>query len=188
MGRIKALREIKGNRFWHALILLEGCARGVFHRGYTHVQVLLREDLCNRLLGSGALIVLEETPSPLPVGCLTDGLPELPREHCFVVALGYRLLLLLSAAGGSDLPGGPFRLGITHQARMETPLPEVHAPGDPGPDLLGPADAQRLCEDDMVEYKGFLGVTAPFNYPLPFHSQYGCEAAPPLLQRAWRTS
>ena len=95
-----------------------------------------------------------------------------------MVAPGYRLLLLLSNTGGSYLPGGSFRFGIPHQARMKTPLPEVHLPGDPRPDLTGPADAQRLRKDDMREDKGYLGAPTPVNYPLPFHSQDGREAAP----------
>ena len=45
--------------------------------GDTHVRVLLQEDLCKQSLGFSALVLREETPSPLLVGCLTDGLPEL---------------------------------------------------------------------------------------------------------------
>ena len=67
----------RGTVSGHVLILLEGCARGVFHGGDTHVQVLLPDDLCNRSPGFGALVIQEETPSPFPVGCPTDGLPEL---------------------------------------------------------------------------------------------------------------
>ena len=61
---------------------------------------------------------------------------------------------------------------------METPLPEVHPPDDPYPDLLGPADTQHLREDNVVKYEGPLGVPDPPKYPLPFRSQYGREAAP----------
>ena len=39
---------------------------------------------------------------------------------------------------------------------METPLPEVHPPGDPRPYFPGPTDTQRLCEDNMDEDKGSL--------------------------------
>ena len=95
-----------------------------------------------------------------------------------MVAPGYRLLLLLFAAGSSALPGGPFRLGITQQARMETPLPEVHLPDNLRSDLPGPANAQRLREDDLGKDKGYLGVQTPVNYPLPFHGHYGREAEP----------
>ena len=115
---------------------------------------------------------------PIPVGCPTDGLPKLTRQHRVMVAPGYRLLLLLSAPGGSALPRVPFRLGIPYQARMETPLPEFHPPGDLCPDLLGPADAQHLREDDAGKDKGSLGVPTPVNYPLPLHGQYGHEAEP----------
>ena len=41
-------------------------------------------------------------------------------------ALDYRLILLLSAGGGPALPGGPFRLGVPYQDRMENPILEVH--------------------------------------------------------------
>ena len=39
-----------------------------------HVLVLLPEDLCNRLTCFSALVVREETPSPLPVGVPMDSL------------------------------------------------------------------------------------------------------------------
>ena len=52
-----------GYRFGYFLILLEGCARGVFHWGDKYVRVLLPEDLCNRSPGFCA---------PLPVGCPMD--------------------------------------------------------------------------------------------------------------------
>ena len=58
-----------------------------------------------------------------------------------MVALGYRLILLLPATGGPALPVAPFRLGVPYQACVETPVPEFHRPGDLCPDLLGPADA-----------------------------------------------
>ena len=71
------LREVEGYRFGHILILLEGCARGIFHGGDPYIWVLLPEDICNRSPGFCALVIQEETPSPLPVGCLSDSLPEL---------------------------------------------------------------------------------------------------------------
>ena len=126
-----------------------------------HVPVLLPEDLYNRVARFLCIAHPEGGTLPLPVVCPTDGLTELTRQHCVMVALGYRLILLLSARGGSDLPGGPFRLGILHQYRMETPLPEVHPPGDLRPDLLVPTDAQRLREDDGGKDKGSLGVPTP---------------------------
>ena len=95
-----------------------------------------------------------------------------------MVAPGCRLHPLLSAGGGPDLPGGPFRLSIPHQACMETPLPEFYPPDDPRPDLPGPADAQRLREDNVGNDKGYLGVPTPVDKPLPFHGQDGCESAP----------
>ena len=96
-----------------------------------------------------------------------------------MVAPGYRLLLILIPdRGGSALPGGPFCLGVLYQDRMDNPLPEFHLPSDPRPDLLGPADAQHLCEDDIGKDKGYLGVPTTAKNPLPFHRQYGREAAP----------
>ena len=78
-----------------------------------------------------------------------------------MVALGYRFILLLPATGGSALPGAPFRLSTPHQARVETPLPEVHPPGDSGTDLLCPADAQHLCKNNVGKYEESLGVPTP---------------------------
>ena len=45
---------------------------GFFHGGYSRVRVLLPENLCNRSPGIHALVIREDTPSPLLVGCLTD--------------------------------------------------------------------------------------------------------------------
>ena len=132
-----------------------------FPRGDTYFWVLLPEDLCNRSPGFCAFFIREETPYPLPVGCLTNGLPELSQEHCIVEALRYSVVLLLAAEGGPALAGSPFRLGVPHQASMLPPLPEVHAPGDPGPDLPGPADAQRLCQHDVGKDEGSIGVLTP---------------------------
>ena len=61
---------------------------------------------------------------------------------------------------------------------MYTLIPNVHPPGDPSLDLPGPADTQRLCEDDVGKDEGPIVVTGPPEYPLPFRSQYGREAAP----------
>ena len=66
-----------------------------------------------------------------------------------MVSLGHGFVLLLAAEGGPALSGNPFCLGVPRQTRVQTSLPEVHAPCDPGPDLSGSADAQRLCENDM---------------------------------------
>ena len=143
-----------------------------------HVQVLLLEDLCNRSPGYSALVIREETPSPLPVGFPTDGLPELPRKHCLVKTPGYRLILLLAVRGGPDLSGGPFRLGVPHQARVLAPLPEVYAPRDPCPDFSGLADAQRLCENDVGEDEGSLEVPTPCENPPSFRGQDSREAVP----------
>ena len=49
----------------------------------------------------------------------------------------------------------------SYQAHMLDPLPDVHAPGDPGLDLPGPADAQCLGEYDVGEDEGSLGVPTP---------------------------
>ena len=124
-----------------------------------HVWMLLPEDLCNRSPGLSELVIRQEAPSPLPSGGLTDGLLKLTRQRRVVVAPGYRLLLLLLfSAGSSALPGGPFRLNIPHYARMEISLLEVHPPGDPCPDFLVPADAQRLCKNDVSKDKVSLRV------------------------------
>ena len=61
---------------------------------------------------------------------------------------------------------------------METPLSEIHPPSYPCPDLSGPADAQRIGEDNVVKDKGPLGVPSTSEYPLPFCSQDGHEPAP----------
>ena len=61
---------------------------------------------------------------------------------------------------------------------METPLSEVHAPGDPGPDLSGPVDAQRLRKNDVGKDEGSLGVPTPVKNPPPFHGEDFQEAAP----------
>ena len=140
--------------------------------------MLLPENLCNQSPGFGALVILEDTPYPLPVGCLTDSLPELTRQYRVVVAPRGGLILLLSSTGGPALPGRPFRLSIPHQARMETPLPEVHPPGDPCLHLLFPMEAHCLCKNDVGKEDGSLRVTSPSENPLPFRSQYGCEAVP----------
>ena len=81
------------------------------------------------------MVTREETPAPLPVGCLTDGLPQITRQYHIMVALGYRIILLLSSDGVSALPGCPFHLSVSYQAFMETPFPEFYPPGDPCPDL-----------------------------------------------------
>ena len=121
-----------------------------------------------------ALIIREETPSPLLVGFLTDGLSELSQEHCLVETLGHGVFLLLTAEGGPALVGSPSRLGEPRQDSMLSPIPEFHAPGDSGPDLTGPEDAQRLCKNDVGEDKGSLGVPTPRDYPPPFRSKDFC--------------
>ena len=73
----------------------------------------------------------------------------------------WRLVLLLAAGGGPVLSGSPFRLSVSFQTRVLDPLPEVHAPRDPGPDLSGLVDAQRLCKNDVGEDEGSLGVPTP---------------------------
>ena len=82
--------------------------------------MLLPEDLCNRSPGFSALVIQEETPSTLPVSCLTDGLTELTRQLCLMEALVDHLILLLSSTGGPSLPGGPSRLGVPDQTQRST--------------------------------------------------------------------
>ena len=55
-----------------------------------------------------------DPPPPLPVGFLTDSLPELNRKHCVMVNPGFCLLPPLPATGGPALPGAPLRLGVPH--------------------------------------------------------------------------
>ena len=126
-----------------------------------HVRVLLPEDLCNRSPGFCALVIWEETPSPLPVDCPTDGLPELSQEHCLMESPRYGVLLLLVTEDGPALAGSPLRLGVSHQVSMLSLLPEVHAPGDTRLDLPGLADTQRLCHNDVGKDEGSLGVPTP---------------------------
>ena len=145
--------------------------RGIFHRGDTHVRVLLPEFLCNQSPGFCALMIREETPCPLPVGCPTDGLPKLTQQHSVMLAWGYRLIVLRPATGSPGPPGGPFRLGVPYQSRVDTPLTEVHPLRYSGPDLSGPADVQSLHRS--------LRVPTLVKYPLPFCGQDGHEAAPP---------
>ena len=136
------------------------------------------ENLCNRSPSLCSLVIQEETPSPLPVGCPMDGLTELTIQYCFMVTTCYCLVLLLSSTIGPALPGISSRLGVPYQAHMDTPLPEFHRPCDLRPDLLGPTDALRLRKDDVGKDKGPLRVLTPAEDPPPFRSQYGREAAP----------
>ena len=142
------------------------------------VKVILLENLSKRSPGLRALVIQEETPSPLPVGCLADVLPQLIRQYCVMVALVYCLIFLLFSAGRSELPGCTLRLSVFYQACTDTPLPEVYPPGDPGLYIFDPTNAQHICEDNMVKDEGPLGVPCPPEYPPPFYSQYGHEPAP----------
>ena len=98
--------------------------------GDSRLRVLLPENLSNRSPGLGALVVREEIPSSLPVGCPTYSLLHITRQYCVMVASGYPLILLLSSSGGSAFPGCPLRTIVSYQACVDTPLPEVHLPGD----------------------------------------------------------
>ena len=106
----------------------------------------------------------------LPFGFPTDGLPELTRQYCVIVTPCDGLAILLSSTVIPALTDSPFHLGIPYQACMDIPLPEVHLPGYPRPDLLGPADAQPLCEDNVGKYEGPLGVPGSTEYPPPLCS------------------
>ena len=83
-----------------------------------------------------------------------DGLLELSREHCLVETPGHCIFILLTPKGGPVLSGSPFCLGLPHQARMLSPLPEVHVPGDPGPYLPGPADANVSVRTTWAKKSG----------------------------------
>ena len=140
--------------------------------------MILLEELCNWSPGLSALVVREETPSPLPVVCLIDGLHQLTQQHYVVLAPCNGLALLLSCTGGPALPGSTLRLRVSHQAHLEKSLPEVHPPTNLRPYLPGSAYAQRICENDADEDKGNLGVpTHSENLPL-LRSQYGRKPAP----------
>ena len=133
--------------------------------------------LCNRSPGFGALVVQEETPYPLSDDCLTDGLPKLMRQHSVMVSSCHSLVLLLPSTGGPAFPGVPFCLGIPHQACVDTPIPEVHPHDDAGLDLIFPADAQCLSEDNVGKDERYLRVPTPVENPPPLHCQNCCEAA-----------
>ena len=121
--------------------------------------------------------VRRHPPLSLSVAFL-DGLPHLTRQYRVMVALGYRLILILSSTGSPALPDSPFRLSVSYQAYKETPLPEVHPPGDSCPDLPGPTDNQRLREYDVGKYEGPLRIPGHPKHPPPFCNKYGREAAP----------
>ena len=129
---------------------------GFFTGGELHIQVILPENPSNRPPVLCSLVIREETPSPLHIGCLTDGLPQLTRQYPVVIASSDRLIPILSSSGGSSLPGYPFHLRISYLACVDTPIPEVHPPGDPGPDLPGPVDTRRFREDNVGKDKGLL--------------------------------
>ena len=77
-----------GYNFRHVLILLKGCARGIFHGKDSHVLMILPENLYNGSPGFCALVIWEETPSTLPVSRPMDSLLQLTRKHCVMVAPG----------------------------------------------------------------------------------------------------
>ena len=95
-----------------------------------------------------------------------------------MISTSYSIVLVLPDTGVPALPGGPFRLGVTSLYRMETPLPDFHLPGYPRPDLFGPADAQRLCNNNVGEDKEYLGVPNPIENSPSFHCQDGRESVP----------
>ena len=140
--------------------------------------MLFPEDLCNQTPGLCEFVIQEETPSPLLDSFPTDGLPKLTQQHCFVIALGYPLILLLPATGYTGLPGVSSCLVVPHHYHMETPLPEVHSLGDMCLDLFGPTDTQRLRNNKVGKDKRPLGVPTLSDYPPPFRCQDCREAAP----------
>ena len=120
---------------------------------------------------------------------MPDGRPGgAPREYSLVKTPRHVIILLLAAEGGPALTGSPFHLGVPHQARMLAPLPEVHVPGDSGPDLPGPADAQHLCENDVGKDEGSLRVPTPVEHPPPIQPPKSLRSGAPPVQRAWHTS
>ena len=132
------------------------------------------EELCNQ--SPGFCCIVQPGGEHLhPPCCLLDGRPAKTymKTQCYVRSE----LLPPPYPGGSSLPGSPFRIGIPYKTSIETPLPEVHLPGDSRPDLPGPAYARHLCEDGVGKDKGSLGVSTLVDHPLPFHSQDDREAA-----------
>ena len=95
-----------------------------------------------------------------------------------MISLSYSVVLLLPDNGGRALPGGPFRLGVPSLSRVETPIPDFHPPGYPRPDLFDPADAQRLCKNNVGKDKESLGVQTPIETSLSFRFQDGHKLAP----------
>ena len=65
---------------------------------------------------------------------------------------------------------------------MNTPLPEVHPPCDPGPDLSGPADAQRLRKNGMGKDEGYLGVPTPVENPRHSSAKISVKQRPTALE------
>ena len=57
--------------------------------------------------------------------------------------------ILLFPPGGPVLPGRPICLSVSHQAHVNTPLPEVHIPRYHGLDIPGPVEKQRLGKYDV---------------------------------------
>ena len=124
-------------------------------------------------------------PPPLPVSCPKYSLLYLTRQHCVVVAPGYRLLLLLSATGGPAVSVGSFRLLIPHQACMDTPLPEVHLYGDPRPDFRALRTLIVFVSNTWAKTRGLSGFQ--LRSITPCHSM-DIMAAKRCPQEQWGTS
>ena len=91
---------------------------------------------------------------------------------------GHGFFLLVAAGGGPSLSGSSFRLGVPHQTRVQTPLPEVHAPRYLGSDLSIPADSQRPRKNNVGKEEGYLRVPTPIKNPPPFHCQDSHKLVP----------
>ena len=168
----------QGVPFWALPHILWSLVHGIFCGGDLLVQVILPENLCNWSPGICALVIQEETPSHLHIGFPADGLAQLTKNHCIVLAKVFLLVLLLTYSVFPDLPGSILCLCVLYQARVDTSLPEVHPHSYPWSNFPGSEFFQRLFENYMSKDEGYLGVTTPVKNTLPSRSQYDHKPAP----------
>ena len=84
----------------------------------------------SRRTSATASVIWEEATSPLPVSCLTGGLPHIYQQHYTVEALGQGFVLIPSSSGGPTIPGSTLLLHAPQHACVDTYLPEVDPPAD----------------------------------------------------------
>ena len=90
----------------------------------------------------------------------------------------YGFVLLLAAGGRPALSGSSLRHGASYNTRVLASLPEVHALRDPGPDISGLEDAQRIPDNNVGKDKGSLGVPTPAKNLPPLCGQDSRKLAP----------